>query len=112
MKKSQNNIDTGAMLEQYLSEKRISKSSLAEKINRNSQSINKYIGNSSIQTGILLDMSYALKHNFFQDIASQIPADFTVNQKQTQQYKSQIEALQEENKVLKIQNELLMKIRG
>lgn len=112
MKKSSNNIDTGKLIEQQLNAKRFSKTELAIKINRSSQSINKYLENSSIQTGILLDMCHAFKHNFFHDIANQLPADFSVSRIETEGGKSTLELLIEENNVLKIQNELLMKIRG
>lgn len=71
--------------------------------------------NESIQTGILLDICYALKHNFFKDIANQLPDDFTTTNPTDKSLISEkdqlIAQLQEENKVLKIQNDVLMLMR-
>lgn len=118
MIKSKNNIDTGKMIASFLEKKRIAKSVLGTAINRTGVSVLKYTYNSSIQTGILLDICHALKHNFFQELANQLPGDFTMPEKidvekQTFDKNQQalIEQLQEENKVLKIQNDLLMKIK-
>lgn len=78
MKRSNYNIDTGRLIQLYLNDKRISKTSLGNKINRSGVSVLRYTQNFSIQTGILLDICHALQHNFFQDMADQLPKDFTV----------------------------------
>ena len=119
MNKSKNNIDTGKLLTAFIAKNRINKAELGRNINRTGVSISKYTNNSSIQTGILIDLCYALQHNFFQDIVNLLPADFTKNepidvQKNLLSEKqiALIAKLEEENKVLKIQNELLTKIIG
>lgn len=114
MIKSKNNIDTGKLIEDFITKKRIFKSNLGRDINRNGLSILAYTRNSSIQTGILIDICHALKHNFFRDIADQLPEDFTINKLGSViSEKDQIIAqLQEENKVLLIQNEILLRIKG
>ena len=118
MNKSKNNIDTGKMLDNFLVKNRIAKSDLGTGINRTGVAVLRYTYNSSIQTGILLDICHALKHNFFHDIANQLPKDFTVSKNNNVEngtfdnsLQTLYEQLQEENKVLKIQNELLMKIK-
>lgn len=78
MKISNYNIDTGRLIQLYLNAHRISKTSLGTKINRTGISVLRYTQNFSIQTGILLDICHALQHNFFQDMADQLPKDFTV----------------------------------
>lgn len=108
MKKGKNNIHTGKLLSAIISKNKVKKSTLGKTINRDGVSILKYTQNSSIQTGILIELCYALKHNFFQDIANQLPDSFSVENHQ----QSEIEILKEEIKVLKIQNELLMKMRS
>ncbi|WP_445455037.1 hypothetical protein [Flavobacterium sp. HNIBRBA15423] len=106
MKKGKHNINTGKLLSDFFTKNRINKSQLGKEINRDGVSILKYTQNSSVQTGILIELCYALNHNFFQDIANQLPDNFTVyNHKE-----DEIELLKDEIKVLKIQNELLMKI--
>jgi DNA-binding Xre family transcriptional regulator len=115
MLKSKNNINTGALIQAHIHKNKITKSDLGAAIGRNGLAILQYIRNESIQTGILLDICYALKHNFFKDIASKLPDDFTTTNptdKSLMSEKDQLIAqLQEENKVLKIQNELLMLIK-
>jgi hypothetical protein len=113
---SKNNIDTGKILADFLVKNRISKAELGRRINRNGLSVINYTFNVSIQTGILLDICHAVKHNFFRDIADQLPEDFTKTDAKSNGLISEndqiIAALQEENKVLKIQNELLIKLKG
>lgn len=116
MKKGKNNVDTGKILADYIQSHKINKTELGNAINRRGLSILNYTRNSSIQTGILIEICYALKHNFFKEIADQLPEDFTTKSKKDKKLvleKDQIIAqLQEENKVLKIQNDLLMKLRS
>ncbi|MFN3968016.1 hypothetical protein [Flavobacterium sp.] len=73
----------------------------------------------SMQTATLLEVCYALRYNFFQDIANTLPIEFKANERPNAEKEAQeqenialIAQLQEENKVLKIQNELLMKMNG
>ncbi len=108
MKQGSNNIDTGKLLSNFFSKNKINKAQVGRAVNRDGVSILKYTQNESIQTGILLELCYALKHNFFQDIANQLPNTFTVNEHKDKE----IEVLKEEIKVLKIQNELLMKLKS
>jgi hypothetical protein len=42
--------------------------------------INHYLKNESIQTNRLLELSMHLKHNFFMDIAQQLPTDFNLQE--------------------------------
>lgn len=116
MKISPNNISTGKILEKKIKAKNLSYKAVGEAINRNGLSVFKYTESSSLQTSVLIDFCYALKHNFFSDIADQLPMEFTKNQPNTDQLNAEKDALiaqlQEENKVLKIQNDVLMKIRS
>jgi DNA-binding Xre family transcriptional regulator len=113
MNPSKNNIDTGKLIDEFLYKNRIAKSDLGKEIHRTGVSIIRYIQNSSIQTGILLDICHALKHNFFQDIADQLPTDFSVNKppldnsaiisekdNEIQDLKAQIKILEAEKSVL------------
>lgn len=115
MLKSKYNINTGTLLMTFLQKKRIFKSGLGTAINRNGRSVNEYLKNESIQTGILIEICYALKHNFFRDIANELPEDFTITNPADQSLISEkdqlIVQLQEENKVLKIQNDILMQMK-
>ena len=116
MKKSKNNINTGQLIANFISVKKISKTELGLAINRKGLSILAYIRNSSIQTGILIDICHATKHNFFRDIADQLPDDFTRTKAEDNTLINEkdliIAQLREEVKVLTIQNEVLMRVKG
>jgi len=117
MKKSKNNINIGKMLTQYMMKNKLTKSELALLINKHRVTVMKYTENESMQTNTLIDISYALKHNFLQDVANGLPIDFTSNKPIDPERVAQEEAqntliaqLKEENNTLRIQNELLMKL--
>ncbi len=117
MKKSKNNINIGRMLTQYMMKNKLTKSELALLINKHRVTVMKYTENESMQTNTLIDISYALKHNFLQDVANGLPIDFTSNKPidperaaQEEAQKTLIAQLKEENNTLRIQNELLMKL--
>jgi len=112
MKKSKHNINTGALLSDFIEKRFVNRTELALKINRTGQSITKYSQNDSIQTDILIEICHALEHNFFQDMANQLPENFTVNPQWDSAYRQKLKDLEQENAVLKIQNELLMKLKG
>jgi hypothetical protein len=109
-------IDTGKMIFDYITKNRMSKTELGSMIDRKGISITNYTRSKSIQTSILLSISHATKHNFFRDIADQLPQEYArvqVEDKTLLNEKDNLIAqLQEENKVLKIQNEILLRIKG
>jgi DNA-binding Xre family transcriptional regulator len=113
MKPSKHNIDTGIMIEKYLSKHRIPKSSLGKDINRTGISVLRYTENFSIQTSILLDICHALEHNFFQEIADQLPTNFAVtkapiNQEKLSEHDIEIAQLKEQIKILEAEKAVLL----
>ena len=68
---------TGEMLRNYFEQRRTRKSALARLMSRSPDSIAEYQKRPSIQTAILWELCHHLKHNFFADIAAQLPADFS-----------------------------------
>lgn len=111
-KETNNTVDTGKMIKDFMTERRISQTELGGMIGRQGISILNYTRSKGIHTRILLSLSHATKHNFFQDIANELPGDYTMTKDIFAERDALIAQLQEENKVLKIQNELLMKIKG
>ncbi len=113
---SKKNIDTGKLLHDFIEKNKITKATLGNDIKRNGLAILRYTRNCSIQTGILIDICYALEHNFFKDIADKLPENFTKTKPDDLtaiiEKDLLIAQLQEENKVLKIKNEVLMSIKG
>ena len=118
MIKSKNNINTGKLIEKLLSQLRFTNAEIEKAIGRPGSSMYKYIRNESIQTGILIDLCYAMKYNIFQEIANELPSEFPKTDKEAEgklAFKTadekRIADLEEENKIMKIQLELLMKLK-
>lgn len=111
-KKERKEMHVGNLLHNHLKENRIQGETLAKMIGRTGQTVTLYKGSAEMRTGTLEDISYALEHNFFQDLANHLPREFTVNTDLNSANQELIAQLQEENKVLRIQNELLMKLKG
>lgn len=113
MKKSKNNIDTGRLIENFMTINRISKAQLGRDIDRSGSTVLSYTENNSIQTGILLDICHAFKHNFFKDIADSLPEDFTYTKPKNNEFVTEkdqlIAQLQEELRTMSIENNLMKK---
>jgi DNA-binding Xre family transcriptional regulator len=103
-----NNIHTGVLLNKFMKEKHISNQELAKKIGRIPLSVSQYRKKDTMQTAVLAEICHALQHNFFSDMADKLPLHFTTNEPKKD---ALIQQLQEENKVLKIQNDLLLEIQ-
>jgi hypothetical protein len=67
------------MLKDLIKKRRIYKSALARALNRRYETLVDYLKQPSIQISILWEICHVLKHNFFYDIAAQLPADFATN---------------------------------
>jgi hypothetical protein len=115
MKIGAHNIHTGMMIELVMRQKHMPRVRLAAMIDRIPLSVKQYTKKSSIQTTVLIELCYALQHNFFSDLADKLPAHLTKNQPNADKILAEKDALiaqlQEENKVLKIRNEMLLEIQ-
>jgi hypothetical protein len=105
-------IDTGKMLSDFMIARRLSKTEMGSFIGRSGLSVLHYTRNKGIQTGILAAFCEATKHNFFQDLADELPRDYTTTRDINEEKNALIAQLQEEVKVLKIQNEVLMRVKS
>ena len=119
MKKSDHNINTGEIIEKLTHKLKLSNAALERAIGRPGSSLYKFIRSSSIQTSILIDLCYAMKYNIFQEIANALPSDFAKTDNnaaaklaEKQDYENRIGHLEEENKILKAQLEIVMKLKG
>ena len=104
--------NVGNMLKNYYHSKRVNKAALARKINRTSTTVQKFDTRRSLQCNVLWDISVALQHNFFADIAAQLPQSYTTNLPETNNPAHRIAQLEEENKTLAGHLELLKEIMG
>ncbi|MBC7494454.1 MAG: hypothetical protein H7221_05545 [Flavobacterium sp.] len=119
MKKSDHNINTGEIIEKLTCKLKLSNAALERAIGRPGSSLYKFIRSSSIQTSILIDLCYAMKYNIFQEIANELPSEFAKTDRDTaaklaekQDYETRIANLEEENKILKAQLDIVMKLKG
>jgi hypothetical protein len=110
-----NNIHTGVLITKIVKEKHISDPELGKRIGRIPLSVKQYRQKGTLQTAVLAEICHALQHNFFSDMADRLPQHFTKNQPNTDAISKEkdtlIAQLQEENKVLKIQNDILLEIQ-
>lgn len=112
METNHKKINFGYLLSSYMELRLVRSDKLGALIGKTSQTIANYKSSAELRSNTIEELCYALKHNFFQDMANQLPREFTVNPELNAENQSLIAQLQEENKVLKIQNELLMRLKG
>ena len=103
--------DLGKTLGVFLTERRIRKNSLAQILKIDPTGVIRYTKKKSFQCTILWKLSYALNHNFFQDLAAQLPPQFTTNAPDpTLPLLEQIATLEEEIKLLSAKMETLKEV--
>lgn len=106
--KAPSDVNFGQILENYIKQNKISKASLARAINRTDNAILYFQKKISIQSSIILELCNALKHNFFMDIAAQLPVEFTTNASIDTSKDLRIAALENEIALLKAREEVLL----
>ena len=101
----------GQLLKNHIKQHRLHRAVLSRMLNRAYGTVYKYQQNKSMQTHILWELSTALKHNFFMDLAAQLPPDFSTNAPDASlPLLERIAALEEENKLLLTKVETLMAV--
>ncbi|OFX57694.1 MAG: hypothetical protein A2046_02095 [Bacteroidetes bacterium GWA2_30_7] len=94
----------GEIIKQYLSENKISVIEFSKKINRSRASVYNIFEKDSIDTSILLNISKALNHNFFQYFNE----DYHILEEERAQYLKTTEATKKLNlEVLEYKKELM-----
>ncbi|MBT0609242.1 hypothetical protein [Aequorivita echinoideorum] len=103
----------GNMLEKRIIERRISVNGVARILDRSNVTVRAYRKRASLQTSILWELCQVMKHNFFMDLAAQLPPTFTTYAPDpTAPLREKIAQLEHENLLLKTQVETLLKIAG
>ena len=72
----ENNIHIGNMIKAYIDRNNLLRTAIAKQINTPNTAIYAYEKRASLKTSTILRICYALKYNFFMDIANSLPADF------------------------------------
>jgi hypothetical protein len=105
-----NIVNTGELIKTYFEQKRIRRAALARLMGKSLKAVLQHEKNSTIQTRILWDLSVALKHNFFMDIAQMLPNDFSTNDAIFEEKNNRIAELEQEVAILKKEKELLLEV--
>ena len=102
---------TGDMLTEYYTSHRTREFALARVLNRNNDTVAGYKKRGSIQSAILWEISNALKHNFFADLAAQLPATYTTNAPDpAAEANARIAELEQELAIVKAERDVIAKI--
>jgi plasmid maintenance system antidote protein VapI len=106
---SQQPIQIGEMLKNYFTKNRIYKSALARLLHRKPDTILGYQKKASIQTAILWEISVALQHNFFADIACQLPSTYSSNAPINNMDAEKIAALEKQLMLVSAERDVLLR---
>lgn len=93
----------GKFVATYIKRNNIFKSALARYLQKSSSGLEYYMKRPTLQIKLLWDISHALQHNFFTDLAAQLPAHFSSDSPIDSTKDELINSLQEENKQLTTQ---------
>lgn len=102
----------GNMLKNFYVERKVNKAGLARAIVKDKSTVQTYETRSSLPCRVLWDISIAVQHNFFADLAAQLPKAYTTNVPEDTTQAQRIAQLEEENKILAGQLELLKGVMG
>jgi hypothetical protein len=103
-------VNTGELLKNYFDAKRIRKAALSRLLGKKLNTLMYYEKSKSIQTQTLLQISVALKHNFFMDIAMMLPNDYSTNDDLFKEKNDRIKELERDVELLTKEKELLMEV--
>ena len=102
----------GEMLQTRIKKRRISKAAVSRALQRAPETFYSFTKNHSLQTEILWQICMVMKHNFFSDIATQLPAEFTNNVPIDTSKDDEIARLNEKNIILEAKLEAYEKVLG
>lgn len=103
------NIHVGQLIGAYLNKERIYKSSLARAIGVTDSQILYYQKSKDLKPSTILKISNALKHNFFADLAAQLPTTYTTDAPKDTSKDEEIAQLKRRIEILEAQVEVLRK---
>ena len=98
----------GNYIKWHLESNKIKKKSVSDFLNVQAITLNRYFKQSSFQFSILWRISLAVKHNFLMQLGEELGIPYET--KAEKELKTQLENLQQENRDLKRENELMSDI--
>ncbi|MAL61187.1 MAG: hypothetical protein CMC14_14195 [Flavobacteriaceae bacterium] len=101
----------GKLFRDYVEENRIYQSVLAKILGKTQSVLLRYRFRKSLQCYLLWELSVGLKHNFFMDVASQLPDTYSTSAPDvTLPYKERIAALEKELETVTRERDLLKEV--
>ena len=100
----------GKLITEVMHKRRIDWAALARAMDKNRTTVWKYEERQSLQVKILWHVCTVLKHNFFAEIAAQLPADYASNVPLDTATTDRIAQLEAENRDLQMQLDLLKEV--
>ena len=101
----------GKLFREYVKENRIYQSALARVLGKTQSVLLRYRYRESLQCYLLWELSVGLKHNFFMDVAAQLPDTYSTNAPDpTLELKAQLAAVQKELKTVTRERDLLKEV--
>ncbi len=67
---------TGIMIRSYMKGIGVNHADIGRRTDRNTTTVHALLKRHSMQSAIMWEMCHALKHNFFADLAAQLPEDY------------------------------------
>ena len=103
----------GNMLKNHFRKQRLRRGALARHLQKSYSTVYEYQKAESMRSHTLWQLCITIRHNFFADLAAQLPPDFTTNAPDpTLSLQERIALLEEENKLLTTKVETLMAVMG
>jgi hypothetical protein len=99
-------LDVGKLVRQCMFDRGMNRARLARAMNRNATGMSARIYSSSMQAYLIWELSIALKHNFFADLAHQLDA---ATEGKLEQQHTELDALKLEYQSLKEERDYLRK---
>ncbi|MAL59447.1 MAG: hypothetical protein CMC14_05305 [Flavobacteriaceae bacterium] len=98
----------GKLYQDFIRKKRYPQVWVAKYMGKNESVVTRYRHRPSLQCYLLWELSHILKHNFFLDLAAQLPSNFTTHAPDpTLALQERVKELEEEVNTLRIQKETL-----
>lgn len=107
-----NDIHAGELLKGYIKTHKISKASLARALGIQAHTIISHTKSGTIKSTTLLRYCRVLRHNFFADLAAQLPKEFTTTAPPDSEKDALILALREELLIVKAERDVLKEVLG
>ncbi|GEM_PF-515762 len=103
---------TGNMLQAFYKKRRIYRAALSRHIGISQFTLYAYNKRSNMQTNVLWRLCHGLQHNFYADIAAQLPAHYTTDAVADTTATTRIAELEQQVLLLTAERDVLLKVAG